>query len=192
MSTPSECSQPGFSQTACGFVVEFQDIITTHIMNPYTFSIVEGEGNLGGWERSEMRQYINNDIYNTLPSDLRSEIIDTKVVSGHGTQDSSNFITTDKLYLLSTHEVWENVDEYGIEYYDTAYNITRQLDYYKERGVTTENYSAASKTGGNYNNYWWLRSPIYDSAFYEVWDNGATANHASNGYIGVSPAFRVG
>ena len=32
-STPSECSTEGFSQTACGFVLEFADIITTHIMN---------------------------------------------------------------------------------------------------------------------------------------------------------------
>ena len=33
-STPSECSTSGFSQSACGFVVEFADIITTHNMNP--------------------------------------------------------------------------------------------------------------------------------------------------------------
>ena len=32
-STPSECSTTGFSQTACGFVLEFADIITTHAMN---------------------------------------------------------------------------------------------------------------------------------------------------------------
>ena len=32
-STPSECSTAGFSQTACGFVLEFADIITTHTMN---------------------------------------------------------------------------------------------------------------------------------------------------------------
>ena len=32
-STPSECSRTGFSQTACGFVLEFADIITNHKMN---------------------------------------------------------------------------------------------------------------------------------------------------------------
>lgn len=48
-STPSECSTPGFSQTACGFVLEFADIITTRRMNPYVsgdYSI--GNGNIGG------------------------------------------------------------------------------------------------------------------------------------------------
>ena len=32
-STPSKCSTSGFSQTACGFVLEFADIITEHNMN---------------------------------------------------------------------------------------------------------------------------------------------------------------
>ena len=33
MSTPDECKTEGFSQTACGFVVEFTDVITKHTMN---------------------------------------------------------------------------------------------------------------------------------------------------------------
>ena len=33
-STPSECSTEDFSETACGFVVEFVDIIDMHVMNP--------------------------------------------------------------------------------------------------------------------------------------------------------------
>ena len=32
-STPEECNQEGYSQTACGFVIEFEDIITKHVMN---------------------------------------------------------------------------------------------------------------------------------------------------------------
>ena len=32
ISTPSECSTSGFSQTACGFVLEFEDIITEYAM----------------------------------------------------------------------------------------------------------------------------------------------------------------
>ena len=34
LSTPAECSTTGFSQSACGFVIEFADVITTHRMNP--------------------------------------------------------------------------------------------------------------------------------------------------------------
>ena len=41
-STPSECSNTNFSQSACGFVLEFVDIITLHKMNDTAI-------NVGGW-----------------------------------------------------------------------------------------------------------------------------------------------
>ena len=77
-STPAECSTEGFSQTACGFVLEFADMITTHRMNPLDYS---GNGNIGGWSASEMRTYVNSDIYNVLPTELKNGIINTSVVS---------------------------------------------------------------------------------------------------------------
>ena len=40
--TPSECSTTGFSQSACGFVLEFADVIIEHAMNA-------GDTNVGGW-----------------------------------------------------------------------------------------------------------------------------------------------
>lgn len=80
--TPSECSTEGFSQTACGFVLEFEDIITTRSMNSTQTS-------KGGWPASELYTYVNTDIYNVLPTDLKNIIIDTTVVSGHGQGDRS-------------------------------------------------------------------------------------------------------
>ena len=70
MSTPSECSQEGFSQSACGFVVEFTDIITTHNMNPsgeYKGTTYNSGWNKDGWPKSQMKTFIDNDIYNSLP-----------------------------------------------------------------------------------------------------------------------------
>ena len=99
MSTPSECSGTGFSQTACGFVLEFADIITTYAMNDTDTSV-------GGWPASSMYTFVNNDIYNSLPSELKNAIIDTTVVSGHENGASANYTSTDKLYLLSTAEIW--------------------------------------------------------------------------------------
>ena len=60
-STPAECSTAGFSQTACGFVLEFANIITSRNMN-------STNTNAGGWPATSMRTYVNNDIYNALPS----------------------------------------------------------------------------------------------------------------------------
>ena len=180
MSTPSECSTTGFSQTACDFVLEFTDIITTHRMNP----LVGGEN--GGWEYSEMRTYVNSDIYNALPSELKNGIINTTVVSGYGTKDSANYITTDKLYLIDDKEICGSSDS-------TANDYERQLDYYLDLGVTKSNYSEAIKKINGTAEWWWLRSVYFrGDGFYDVTSNGNTGAASPEHEFGVSPAFRLG
>ena len=214
-STPSECSTSGFSQSACGFVIEFEDIITEHVMN-------DTATNVGGWPSSEMYSFVNNDIYNSLPNDLKNGIIDTTVISGHGNDsgDESNFTSIDKLYLLSLAEVSVNTisspntkeqknlkiislpapDLYGPgkdTKYDSAEDVTRQLDYYKNMGVTKNNYDGAIKKNGTNADWWWLRTAASTSSgiFLSV---GRISNTSSiSGYnafntFGVSPAFRLG
>ena len=182
--TPSECNASGFSQSACGFVLEFADIILYKEFNSST-------SNTGGWSSSELRTFINNDIYNALPVGLRNIIIDTVVVSGHGKSDSTNFVTTDKLYLLAPKEIFSNWSNS----YDTAKSLTRTFDYYISAGVTTSNYSGAKKYKGTSAYYWWLRSAYStsNSDFFRVnrsggWSGSNTATAAN----GVSPAFRIG
>ena len=183
---PTVCSSNDFSQTACGFVVEFEDILTTtKRMNPTGSSSTNGYYNKGGWQYSEMRTYLNSTIYNVLPSDLKSIIIDTRVVSGRGPNDSNNFITTDKLYLSSTHEIMEDVGSgnYRIGVLDKAYDQTRQLDYYKYNDVTTSNYSKAIKKRNNSSTNYWLRSAYSYSYyyFYSVVSSGSISYYnASN------------
>lgn len=172
------------SETACGVVLEFADIITKYNMNStYT--------NVGGWPASNMRTYLNNDIYNALPAELQTAIIDTKVVSGHGsTSGEGNFTSTDKLYLLSTAEVWKQ----GAINYDSARESTRQLDYYKNLGVTTSNYSGAMKKYNGIKTAWWLRAAFFKrtNAFFNVYYTGEWYEFAATGSLGVSPAFRIG
>jgi len=185
-STPEKCNTEGFSQTACGFVIEFVDIISKHNMNSKST-------NVGGWPASEMRTYVNNDIYNALPEELKTKIIDTYTVSGYGQNDSPNKTSTDKLYLLSTSELWA-----GGESNDTARNLTRQLDYYEKLGVTTDNCSGAIKQYNGSNAYWWLRSAYFslDDDFYRVLSDGNSEGDWYGIYaiadFGVSPAFRIG
>ena len=187
MSTPNECNTEGFSQTACGFVLEFADIITEYAMN-------DTDTNVGGWPVTTMRTDVNNEIYNLLPSELKNAIIDTIVVSGHGPEDTENFTSIDKLYLLSTAEVWAQGSS-NITDYDTARNVTRQLDYYETLGVTADNYDGVIKIhkyDGEAEWSWWLRS-AYSS------DEFTFLNVSSDGYYydtsdtsrGVSPAFRI-
>ncbi len=178
----SACTNGKTSETACGFVVEFADIISEQAMN-------STETNVGGWPASAMRTYVNTTVYNALPSDLQNVIAETSVVSSHGsTSGEANFTSSDKLYLLSTKEVWNG----GIGY-DTAEAETRQLDYYKNKGVTISNYSEAIKQYNGTNSTWWLRSAnsnITDT-FFRVGSNGGWHNTIASNAFGVAPAFRI-
>ena len=190
MSKPSSCSEAGFSRSACGLVLEFTDIISGHIMNPNSGSGVIGDGNYGGYEHSSMRNYLNSTVYNALPPELKSRVIDTPVASGHGIGEPDNYYTIDKLYLLSPVEVWgSNPDGY-----DSAGSLTRQLDYYYDTGVTLNNRSGAIKKSGGANSHWWLRSPFSNTTeyFFIVNYNGNWGQATSSSGHGVSPAFRIG
>lgn len=185
-STPSECSISGFSQTACGFVLEFTDIITTQSMNTQNT-------NEGGWPGSKMYTLISDYIYTLLPDALREVIIDTTVVSGHGETENTNFTSTDKLYLLFPKEVIINW-----EADDTSLNLTRQLDYYANQFITISNFSAAQKniieSSQTIAEAWWLRSADSNDSqiFYNISKNGTADSGRAMGSYGVSPAFRIG
>ena len=184
-STPSECNTTGFSQTACGFVLEFADIIAEHKMN-------DTGTNVGGWPASSVYTFVNNDIYNAIPDEIKNAIIDTTAVSGHGnTSGEENFTSIDKLYLLSPKEIYTNFSSS----WDSAKDSTRQLDYYKNLGITTDNYSGAIKKNGTSATNWWLRAAttIYNISFNSVGINGGYNGdtYAGSSY-GVAPAFRLG
>ena len=182
-STPSECSTEGFSQTACGFVLEFQDIITTSKMNT-------AYSNTGGWNNAEMNTFINNNIYNSLPNELKEIIINTIVVSSYGKNDTANFTTTNKLYLLAPKEIYTDYAETT----DTAKDLTRILDYYKEKRVTMNSYANAIKYNNSTATWWWLRNaPSSNSGnFFGVNVTGILNNNYAHFVGGVSPAFRIG
>ena len=182
VSNTSSCTNGETSETACGFVVEFADIISLQRMN-------STDDNRGGWPSSAMRTYVNGTVYNALPSDLQSVITETKVISGHGaTPGATNYVSNDKLYLLSPKEIWNDNQKY-----DTARAETRQLDYYKNKGVTLSNYSEAIKQYNGSDKFWWLRSAnSSDINYFLIARSYGDLYHvyASSTY-GVAPAFRI-
>ena len=176
----SECTTET-SETACGFVVEFADIIIQQSLNSTTT-------NIGGWPASEGRTYVNSTILNALPSDLQNVIADTTVISGHGsTSGETNFTSTDKLYFLSTKEIWGEIVD------DTINTETKQLDYYKNLGVTTSSYIGAIKQYNGSNSYWWLRSAskVRSDSFMMVRYIGSWTYSIARNSNGISPAFRI-
>lgn len=193
------CSDSSYSETACGFVVEFIDIVTNMAMNN---SYVQ---NRGGYPASLVNSYLNDTLFNQLPSDLQSVIADTRVVSG-GERGTSTYVQENqKLFLLSPTEIMG-----GSGYSDdAAKNKTSQLGYYEKNGTTTIDQSVCGCGGcsivqrvlwvgsqkaynGSYNDYW-LRGASNTSDYYFLSINryGQFQTGYYNSTLGVAPAFRI-
>ena len=183
MSNPDQCNQEEFSKTACGFVLEFSDIVTARYMHSYAFDNFD-------WYDSELYAYLEGDFYNLIPSDLRNNIIDTYTL----TTRSGGTVTrrNNKLYFLAPFEI---MGTQRADYVNSS--MTRQLDYYLSIPVTPTSYSGAIKKYNGSNYGWWLRSSY-------GYGNRQGKSVESNGFIrdndgtsvfsttGVSPAFRIG
>ena len=115
--------------------------------------------NAGGWKQSELRGRLNTgDLWSLLPSELQSMVKSvTKMTDNKdgGTPSA----TADKVFLLSTTEVYGNLQSDGTQY-----------EYYKSKGVTTSSYSGATSS----NNHW-TRSVAsgYSATFCYVSGGGA-------------------
>ena len=178
------------SETACGFVVEFVDMIATS-KNSY-----RDGANRGGWRNSGIRDSLNRKWLKSFPIDLQQVIATTKVISGHGpTAGETNFETQDKLYLLSSEEIYSDFSSSLYAEDDTSVGTSKQLDYYKNQGVTTSNYAGAIKQYNGTANYWMLRTAEakYDVMFLFVDASGGFRLYGlvSEFDFGVSPAFRI-
>lgn len=189
--TPEECNGEDFSQTACGFVVEFVDIVENK-----TTGLTDKDGK--AYADSDIRTYLNKDFYNKLPTDLRKNIIRTLVYSlkGNWTIQFRNYeeaTSYDKIFLLNSTELTGTY-----VYYSTFIASTRQLDYYSSKQYdSSSNQSIAIKQYDNNASTWLLRDRIiymgigYDLA--TINNSGSTAfNTTLNNSYGIAPAFRIG
>ena len=134
--------------------------------------------NAGGWEKSELRGRLNSgDLWSLLPSELQSKVKSVKKMTdnkGGGTAGTPS-ATTDKVFLLSSTEVWGDLDHDGTQY-----------EYYKSKGVTRSNYSGASSS-----TYHWARSvrPSTSTYFRYVSSNGDWDSYFATNTYCVFPAF---
>lgn len=143
-----------------GITFIFGDCVGEAPMNPT-------ETNVGGWEASQMRGYLNSNGMNLLPKDLRSVIVPVdKLTNNMGeAQDVSAVTTTsDSLWLFSLAElagpipadVWEG----DYEYISAIFNA--ESSRYKLFSDMSVNWNDANPIiAKNYQNSsiaWWERS----------------------------------
>lgn len=180
--SPSDiCSGSTNSQTACGFVVEFVDIVEKRAMN---------SSNVSGWPLTELYTYLQGDFYNSLPNDLKEVITTTRVVSGGA---SGNYTTNDKLYLLSLKELSGSNSTS-----DTASSQTRRLDYYATKNISCDSGSckiteAKKRYNDLFDNYF---TRVVDSINHSiiVYSSGIVSSSAGISMInsrGIAPLFRI-
>lgn len=134
--------------------------------------------NVGGWEKSELRGRLSSgDLWSLLPSELQSKVkAVTKMTDnkGGGTAGTPS-ATTDKIFLLSTTEVYGDLQSDGTQY-----------EFYKSKRVTKSNYSGASSSYHH-----WTRSvpPSYSTNFRDVNSDGNWNRHSASGTFYVFPAW---
>ena len=158
--------------------------------------------NAGGWEQSEMRSYLNNDVMGRLPEDLRNSIVAVdKSTNNAGESASADCVTvtSDSLWLLSNVEVvgeMDAADYKGMKESTADINNAEGSQYllFKNWGPTptgtSETMVKSDSDGAAVG--WWLRTalPTTDDAFLAFSDTGkARVNGISDEMYGVSPCF---
>lgn len=138
------------------------------------------------WEKSQIREFLNNDFYNKSFSDKEKKmILDTNV------ENNSNSLynikagndTKDKIFLLSIDEINEHLPEYdkaktaGTEY-------AKANDLWISKATTSEGLSV-----------WWLRSPGQYESYASLVNAGGAVGFSGDNVAeegnGIRPAMWV-
>ncbi len=149
------------------------------------------------WETCTMRNWLNDDFYNTaFSSTERAKIKTSTVVNAnnpwYGTSGGNN--TNDKLFLLSNSEVMNPAYGFSSDYSnnDTA-RRAQGTDYAKSNGLYVYNSNPYSGNSG-----WWLRTPgdyQYTACTVDYYGSVSTHNNyyydVSIPIVGVRPAFKL-
>lgn len=139
--------------------------------------------NQGGWRESEMRRYLNEDVYAKLPKDLQSVIRPVLKITSKGSGSAELEETTDQLWLLSEKE------RFGRAVYSVK-GEGRWYEYYRLEDVE---YGKKHQNGKGDSDWMWERSPYSGSSsiFCRVYSIGSAYNSLANYSRGVAFGFCV-
>lgn len=129
----------------------------------------ETSSNEGGWQDSEMREFINGDLLSALPTELKEIIKPVYKISDGGANNKTLVTTTDSCWLASYDEVGltsgsNNLKGQG-QLYSSIFSSNKET---RKKYITDD-----TLTGG-----WWLRSSYYstnsNSMFWRVTNSGGS------------------
>jgi hypothetical protein len=129
----------------------------------------ETSTNEGGWEASEMREFANGDLLDTLPEELKLIIAPVYKISDGGASNKALVTTTDSCWITSYDEVGLPNGNYNVpgqgEVYASIFSSNKES---RKKYITDD-----TTTGG-----WWTRSSYYsnnsNSMFWRVTNSGGS------------------
>lgn len=155
----------------------FRDLLGTDRAGGLAMSL---EWKKGGWEKSNIRDYLNRYFFAILPDELVAEIV--PVVKYTATSGGGNIESvTDKVFIPSEVEV------FGTPKYSKK-GEGEQYALFKDWKNRVKGYA-----DGEYGRGWWLRSPSEGYSFHFCIVRGYGGyddKHASDSY-GVAPCFAI-
>ena len=149
---------------------------TVHRMNPAMVDGQEGTGALGGYDKTEMKTYLTENILPLFPTDIRNNI--TSVTKHQSAYDTSGAkfqqATTETLWIPGHKEIFNSTsyDTDGPSYSDVFKDATSRI---KKRNGSTDN--------------WWLRSASSTNNFKYVGSSGSDNSLNAKNANGVCPGF---
>lgn len=156
---------------------------TKHQMNPARAgeegNYTEGTGAIGGWDKSDMRTYLNNTVKPLIPQAVRNGIKEvTKYSKNYNTAGTAvnNVTTTDDVWIPSYREIFGGTSQ---ETSGPVYS-----------GVFTDaNSRKKSQLGATSASVWWLRSAFSSYNFYNVYTSGNSNYSNADTSCGVALGF---
>jgi len=143
--------------------------------------------NVGGWNSSAMRTYLNQSFYATLPDDVTAYIAERTVQYSSGNGGTSLVAATDKIWLPREKEIFGTVTNSA----STEGATCSQFPIYATSAnrIKTIGVSGAIST-------WWESSPSTNSGspttcFCHVFTDGSANLRSAGGAYGVVPCFQL-
>lgn len=176
-------------------------LTTSKRYNPALSNDTEGTGNIGGWEKSELRSYLQNTVYPLIPSAVRARIKSVKkYTQGHtdASTNDKNMVTYDSVWSPSFREIIGQAnntqrESSGVVYYPYIDNNTST----PAGSVNAQTWRTKKKWNGSSAIQWWIRTCDSGTATQALAPNnlgsftGGYVKYVQNSY-GVCVGFCIG